>query len=109
MKALVKAHAKPGLWLQDVDKPAIGPEEVLIKINEVAIWGTDLHIYNWDQWAQEHGPVPMTVGHEYIGVIEEIGDLLGVTRERIRQIEAKALRKLRHPTRSRKLKNFIDT
>jgi len=76
MKALVKAHAKPGLWLQDVDKPVIGPEDVLIKVNEVAICGTDLHIYNWDQWAQEHVPVPMTVGHEYIGVVEEIGELV---------------------------------
>jgi threonine 3-dehydrogenase len=76
MKALVKAHAKPGLWLQDVDKPTIGPEDVLIKVNEVAICGTDLHIYNWDQWAQEHVPVPMTVGHEYIGIIEEVGELV---------------------------------
>jgi threonine 3-dehydrogenase len=76
MKALVKAHAKPGLWLQDVPKPEIGPEDVLIKVNEVAICGTDLHIYNWDKWAQEHVPVPMTIGHEYIGVIEEIGDMV---------------------------------
>ena len=76
MKALVKAESKPGLWLQDVPKPVIGPEDVLIKVNEVAICGTDLHIYNWDKWAQEHVPVPMTVGHEYIGVIEEIGELV---------------------------------
>jgi len=76
MKALVKAHARPGLWLQDVEKPVIGPEDVLIKIHEVAICGTDLHIYNWDKWAQDHVPVPMTVGHEYIGVIEEIGELV---------------------------------
>jgi threonine 3-dehydrogenase len=76
MKALVKAYDKPGLWLQDVPKPEFGPEDVLIKINEVAICGTDLHIYNWDQWAQEHVPVPMTVGHEYIGVIEEVGELV---------------------------------
>ena len=76
MKALVKAYDKPGLWLQDMPKPEPGPEDVLIKINEVAICGTDLHIYNWDQWAQEHVPVPMTVGHEYIGIIEEIGELV---------------------------------
>ncbi|MDH3387559.1 MAG: alcohol dehydrogenase catalytic domain-containing protein, partial [Gammaproteobacteria bacterium] len=76
MKALVKAYDKPGLWLQDVPKPEPGPEDVLIKISEVAICGTDLHIYNWDQWAQEHVPVPMTVGHEYIGVIEQVGELV---------------------------------
>ncbi len=76
MKALVKAHAKTGLWLQDVDKPEPGPEDVLIKVNEVAICGTDLHIYNWDQWAQEHVPVPMTIGHEYIGEIAEVGELV---------------------------------
>jgi threonine 3-dehydrogenase len=76
MKALVKAHEKPGLWMQDVPRPEPGPEDVLIKVNEVAICGTDLHIYNWDQWAQEHVPVPMTIGHEYIGVIEEIGELV---------------------------------
>jgi threonine 3-dehydrogenase len=74
MKALVKAYDEPGLWLQDMPKPEPGPEDVLIKVNEVAICGTDLHIYNWDQWAQEHVPVPMTVGHEYIGIIEEIGE-----------------------------------
>ena len=76
MKALVKAHDKPGLWLQDVPKPEPGPEDVLIKVNEVAICGTDLHIYNWDEWAQEHVPVPMVIGHEYIGVVDEIGELV---------------------------------
>ena len=76
MKALVKAHDEPGLWLQEMPKPEPGPEDVLIKVNEVAICGTDLHIYNWDQWAQEHVPVPMIVGHEYIGIIEEIGELV---------------------------------
>jgi len=76
MKALVKKHAKPGLWLEQVPKPEPGPEDVLIKVNEVAICGTDLHIYNWDQWAQEHVPVPMTIGHEYIGEIAEIGELV---------------------------------
>ena len=76
MKALVKAYDKPGLWLEDVEKPVIGPEDVLIKIAEVAICGTDLHIYNWDTWAQEHVPVPMTVGHEYIGIVDKIGELV---------------------------------
>ncbi|MFT5218222.1 MAG: threonine 3-dehydrogenase [Planctomycetota bacterium] len=76
MRALVKAYDKPGLWMQDVDKPEPGPEDVLIKINEVAICGTDLHIYNWDQWAREHVPVPLTVGHEYIGIVESIGHMV---------------------------------
>jgi len=76
MKALVKAYDRPGLWLEDVEKPGIGPDDVLIKIREVAICGTDLHIYNWDQWAQEHVPVPMTVGHEYIGIVDEVGELV---------------------------------
>ncbi len=76
MKALVKAKPEPGLWLEDVPRPEPGPEDVLIRVNEVAICGTDLHIYNWDQWAQEHVPVPMTIGHEYVGVIEEIGELV---------------------------------
>jgi len=76
MKALVKAQDKPGLWLQQVEKPEPGPEDVLIKVNKVAICGTDLHIYNWDEWAQKNVPVPNIVGHEYIGVVEEVGELV---------------------------------
>ncbi len=76
MRALVKAKNEPGLWLQEVDKPEPGPEDVLIKVNKVAICGTDLHIYNWDEWAQENVPVPNIVGHEYIGVVEQIGSLV---------------------------------
>lgn len=76
MKALVKARSEPGLWLQQVDKPEPGPEDVLIRVNKVAICGTDLHIYNWDEWAQKNVPVPMTVGHEYIGIVDEIGSLV---------------------------------
>ena len=76
MKALVKAQDKPGLWLQQVDKPEPGPEDVLIRVNKVAICGTDLHIYNWDDWAQKNVPVPNIVGHEYIGIVEEIGELV---------------------------------
>jgi threonine 3-dehydrogenase len=76
MKALVKAHSEPGLWLQEVDKPEPGPEDVLIRVNKVAICGTDLHIYNWDEWAQKNVPVPNIVGHEYIGIVEEIGSLV---------------------------------
>lgn len=76
MKALVKARSEPGLWLQQVDKPEPGPEDVLIRVKKVAICGTDLHIYNWDEWAQKNVPVPMTVGHEYIGIVDEIGSLV---------------------------------
>jgi len=73
MKALVKAKAEEGIWMQDVPMPEIGPDDVLIKINKTAICGTDMHIYNWDGWAQETVPVPIVVGHEYSGVIAEIG------------------------------------
>ncbi|MCF6274663.1 MAG: L-threonine 3-dehydrogenase [Robiginitomaculum sp.] len=73
MKALVKAHAKRGLWMQDVPVPEIEPNEVLIKIHKTAICGTDMHIYNWDDWAQKNIPVPMVVGHEYGGTIAKIG------------------------------------
>ncbi len=73
MKALVKERREPGLWLQDVPAPAIGPDDVLIKVKRSAICGTDLHIYNWDAWAQRTIPVPMTVGHEFVGEIVEVG------------------------------------
>ena len=73
MKALVKAKAEKGLWLQDVPKPAIGDNDVLIKIKKTAICGTDIHIYQWDDWAQKTIPVPMHVGHEFVGEIAELG------------------------------------
>ncbi|OGR45026.1 MAG: L-threonine 3-dehydrogenase [Elusimicrobia bacterium GWA2_61_42] len=73
MKALVKAKAEKGLWLQDVPKPVIGDSEVLIKIKKTAICGTDIHIYQWDDWAQKTIPVPMHVGHEFVGEIVELG------------------------------------
>jgi threonine 3-dehydrogenase len=73
MKALVKAKSERGLWLQDVAVPTIGPNDVLIKVRKAAICGTDLHIYNWDEWAKKTIPVPMTVGHEFMGEIVEIG------------------------------------
>ena len=73
MKALVKAEAKEGLWMQDVDKPEIGPDEVLIRVHMTAICGTDVHIYNWDDWAQKNVPTPMVVGHEFGSIVEEIG------------------------------------
>ncbi len=73
MKSLVKAKSERGLWLQDSPKPAFGPNDVLIKIRKVAICGTDLHIFNWDKWAQDTITVPMVVGHEYVGTIEDLG------------------------------------
>ena len=73
MKALVKKEARPGIWLADVPEPTVGPNDVLIKIAKTAICGTDMHIYNWDAWAQKTIPVPMAVGHEYSGRIVEMG------------------------------------
>jgi len=73
MKALVKSKSEPGLWLEDVPEPKIGINDVLIKIHRTGICGTDLHIYNWDAWAQKTIPVPMAVGHEFVGEIVEVG------------------------------------
>ncbi len=73
MKALVKSKSAPGLWLEDVPEPKIGINDVLIKVHRTGICGTDLHIYNWDAWAQKTIPVPMAVGHEFVGEIVEVG------------------------------------
>jgi len=73
MKSLVKLKSEPGIWMQDTPVPSIGPNDVLIKIKKSAICGTDLHIYKWDEWAKKTIPVPMVVGHEYIGTIEKLG------------------------------------
>src|SRR6202165_2256955 len=73
MKALVKARAEPGIWMEDVPEPAVGHNDVHIKVHRSAICGTDMHIYNWDAWAQKTVPVPMPVGHEYAGEIVELG------------------------------------
>lgn len=73
MKALVKREADVGIWLEDVPEPQPGINDVLIKIKRTAICGTDMHIYNWDQWAQKTIPVPMVVGHEFVGEIMEVG------------------------------------
>ena len=73
MKALVKKHPTEGLWLEDVPEPCIGINDVLIKIDRTAICGTDMHIWNWDNWAQKTIPVPMVVGHEFVGEIVEVG------------------------------------
>lgn len=73
MKALVKAKAEPGLWLEDVPEPEVGPNDVLIQVHKTSICGTDLHIVAWDEWASTTIPVPMVVGHEYMGVVVEAG------------------------------------
>jgi threonine 3-dehydrogenase len=73
MHALVKAHAAVGIELQDIPKPVPGPNDVLIRVKRAAICGTDMHIYNWDAWAQKTIPVPMAVGHEYCGEVVQIG------------------------------------
>jgi threonine 3-dehydrogenase len=73
MKALVKSKPEPGLWMEDVPVPRVGIDDVLIKIHKTAICGTDVHIYNWDGWARKTIPVPMPVGHEFVGTVTEIG------------------------------------
>ncbi|MGZ4806925.1 MAG: alcohol dehydrogenase catalytic domain-containing protein, partial [Ilumatobacteraceae bacterium] len=79
MKALVKARREPGLWLEEVDKPTPGARDVLIRVRKTSICGTDLHIHHWDAWAQATIPVPMVVGHEFMGEIEAVGtDVVGL-------------------------------
>ncbi|MFO1500780.1 MAG: L-threonine 3-dehydrogenase [Verrucomicrobiota bacterium] len=73
MQALVKAERKPGLWLQEVPVPRIGINDVLIRVHKTGICGTDVHIYKWDDWAQRTIPVPMAVGHEFVGEVVEVG------------------------------------
>ncbi|PGH40228.1 MAG: L-threonine 3-dehydrogenase [Candidatus Nephrothrix sp. EaCA] len=73
MKALVKAKAEKGIWMQDIPIPETGCNDVLIKVRKTAICGTDLHIYLWDEWAKKTIPVPMQIGHEFMGTIEKIG------------------------------------
>ena len=73
MKALVKSRPEVGIWMADVPAPVCGPTDVLVRIQKTAICGTDIHIYNWDAWAQKTIPVPMVVGHEFMGVIAEVG------------------------------------
>ena len=80
MKALVKKAREKGLWLEDVPEPSIGDRDVLIKIRQTAICGTDLHIYEWDAWARKTIPVPMHVGHEFVGEIARLGkDVRGLS------------------------------
>lgn len=73
MKALAKLKSEPGIWLTEVPVPEIGPNDLLIKIRKTAICGTDMHIYNWDAWSQNTIPVPMVVGHEYVGEVVDMG------------------------------------
>ena len=73
MKALVKSRPEEGLWLEEVERPGVGHNDLLVRVRKTAICGTDVHIYNWDEWSQETIPVPMTVGHEFSGVVEEVG------------------------------------
>jgi threonine 3-dehydrogenase len=73
MKSLSKLHREPGIWLTDNPLPKMGPNDLMIKIRKTAICGTDMHIFNWDEWSQQTIPVPMIVGHEYVGEVVEIG------------------------------------
>src|SRR3954462_14367383 len=73
MRALVKAHEKPGLWLQDVPEPELGINDVLIKGDRTGICGTDPHIHSWGKWAGATSPVPMVVGHEFVGDVVAVG------------------------------------
>ncbi len=73
MKALVKTKGEPGIWMEDIPIPDVGHNDVRIKINKTAVCGTDLHIVNWDAWAQETIPIGMQVGHEFVGEVDAIG------------------------------------
>ncbi len=73
MKALAKLHREPGIWATEVEMPEVGPNDLLIQIKKTAICGTDIHIFKWDEWSQKTVPVPMVVGHEYMGVVVGMG------------------------------------
>src|ERR1700680_4821452 len=74
MQAVVKSKAEPGLWLEEVPVPEVGGDDVLIRVVKTSICGTDVHIYNWDAWAQKTIPVPMTIGHEFVGIVGLVGN-----------------------------------
>ena len=74
MQAVVKSRREPGLWLEEVPVPNVGSDDVLIRVLKTSICGTDVHIYNWDAWAQKTIPVPMTIGHEFVGVVDHVGN-----------------------------------
>jgi len=73
MKALVKKHDKPGIWLDEVPVPDIGINDVRIKVRKTSICGTDIHIYKWDDWAKKTIPIPMAIGHEFVGTVDAVG------------------------------------
>jgi threonine 3-dehydrogenase len=73
MRALVKARREPGIWMQELPEPEVGHNDVLIRVHKAAICGTDIHIYNWDEWAQRTIPVPMAIGHEFTGEVVAFG------------------------------------
>jgi threonine 3-dehydrogenase len=73
VKALVKARPEQGIWMEDVPRPAVGPNDVLIKVRKAAICGTDIHIFNWDEWSRKTVPVPLVIGHEFTGEVAELG------------------------------------
>ena len=86
MKALVKSKPEKGLWVQDIPKPVTGHNDVLIKISKTAICGTDLHIYKWNKWAQQTIPIGLTIGHEYVGHVAEVGSEVTEFKEGDRRI-----------------------
>ncbi len=73
MKALVKKYPKEGIWMEEVNIPKMGVNDVMVKIKKTAICGTDLHIYKWDEWSQRTIKTPMVIGHEYVGIVEKVG------------------------------------
>lgn len=73
MRALVKSRPEAGIWLEEIERPAVGPNDVLIRVSKSSICGTDLHILNWDEWAQATIPIPMAIGHEFTGTVVEVG------------------------------------
>ena len=81
MKALVKAEAEPGLRLEDVPVPGLGRDDVLIRVLRTGVCGTDLHIYDWDSWAQANVPVPLVIGHEFVGEVVATGSDVQELRE----------------------------
>ncbi|HMK73720.1 MAG TPA: L-threonine 3-dehydrogenase [Myxococcaceae bacterium] len=73
MKALVKAKREPGIWMQEVPVPEPGPNDLLIRVRRASICGTDIHIFNWDEWSQRTVPVPLVIGHEFMGEVAAVG------------------------------------
>ena len=73
MRALVKTRAEPGLWMEEMPRPTVGPNDLLIQVQFTSICGTDLHIWNWDQWARTTVPIPLIIGHEFMGSVVELG------------------------------------